>query len=1004
MKKIVRKIGKGMVNVFMSLFLVIVLALNVTLPFTNSVLQGFLGAYSVDKDEKQLNTYLEEGTVLAEQVEAEGLVLVKNDNNSLPLSEDVTKINVFGWASTEWLGSGSGSAQVTGVNTDFLTALEAAGIGYNKEVSNMYENFVSERMYKAALSTYASQLCRLYEPSISNVKYYSEELLQNAKNYSDTAIVVLGRYCGESDDCPNVQYKVNDKGGEEVADSDVVTDESRTYLDISAEEEELLTYVGANFENVIVLVNSTNAMTLGCLERIQGIDSCIIAGTTGTDAATAIPKALYGEISPSGKTVDTYAYDATTAAAYINSGAEGEGVYLDAEGMYPADGLTTNGNVGDSPLYEDVSYVDYAEGIYVGYRWYETADVEGYWSEVDNEYGIGYKGVVQYPFGYGLSYTSFDWEVVSVSPERGTALGKDTEISVTVKVTNTGDVAGKDVVELYFKAPYIAGEIEKSSVELAAFAKTSTLQPADSEEVTLILSAEDMASYDCYDANYNGYKGYELDPGAYQIQLMTDSHTLYSDDSVITYTLSDNIQYSVDSITGAEVSNQFTGEDAADGVSIDGSDSGANIQYVSRADFTGTFPSGKAADRVMTDNLKETNLYTTEMADAWINESDEAIITGVENGLVIYNKDGFTDLAYELGADYDNPQWDALLDQLTIDEMTNLVLHGYSKTSALEKIGKIQTKEYDGPSQMGGFVGGMPGKATGFPNETVIAQTWNIDLAYQVGSIEGLESGENGIEGWYAPSANIHRTALGGRNYEYYSEDGFLSGIMAAHTIMGAKDTGMYCYMKHLIAYEQDTNRDGLYTWMTEQALREIYLVPFQIAIQEGGCTGIMTSYNRLGAIWAGGSEALINNVIRNEIGFKGTVITDFCDHHIYMNMDQALRAGGDLWMDGIMVSSELTCETESNSYQQALRNASKNIIYTWVNAGYTNKVYSETTGDDTLRPVEKKSLSILVKGVIILDIFAVVLGFFWIRGLVKRHKARRAAKFTVSLESTTQQ
>lgn len=993
MKKSMKKIGRIFVNVFMTLLLVIVLVLNVTLPITNPLVEGYLGAYSVDKDKDKLNEYLDKGTKLAEQVEAEGLVLVKNDDETLPLSKDVTKVNVFGWASTDWIGSGSGSAQITGVNTNLLAALEADGIQYNKELSSMYENFLGERPYKAALSMYSSQICRLYEPYISNTKYYSEDLLKNAKDYSDTAIVVLGRYCGESDDCPKVQYKVIDKAGEEVADSDVVTDDSRTYLDISKEEEELLTYVGKSYENVIVVVNNTNAMTLSYVKTIPGIDSCIIAGTTGADAANAIPKVLYGEISPSGKTVDTYAYDQSTAAAYANSGAEGEGMYLEAEGMYPADGKTTNGNVGDKPLYKGVSYVDYTEGIYVGYRWYETADTEGFWADVNNEYGKGYEGVVQYPFGYGLSYTTFDWEIVSTLPVPKATLEKDTEISVTVKVTNTGDVAGKDVVELYYTAPYIAGEIEKSSVELGAFAKTSELQPGDSEEVILTFSAEDMASYDSYDANNNGFSGYELDPGTYQIKLMKDAHTLYSEDSIVEYTLETSIQYELDSVTGTVVSNKFTGEDAADGISIDGSDSNANITYVSRADFKSTFPYEKAADRVMTTNLKETNLYTPAMADAWIDESDEDITTGKDNGLIIYDENGFTDLAYELGADYNNKKWDDLLDQLTINEMNNLVLHGYSKTAALESIGKIQTKDFDGPSQMGGFTGGISGKATGFPNETVLAQTWNTNLAYQFGFIQGLEAGENGIEGWYAPSANIHRTALGGRSYEYYSEDGFLSGVMAANTIMGAKDTGMYCYMKHLIGYEQDTNRDGLYTWMTEQALREIYLVPFQIAIQEGGCTGIMTSYNRLGAIWAGGSEALLTNVIRDEMGFKGTIITDYCDHHIYMNMDQALRAGGDLWMDGMLVTSELTAETESNSYKQTLRQSTKNIIYSWVNAGYTNKVYSDKTGEDVLRPIEKKSISILVKVVIGLDVIAVILGFFWIRGIIKRHKARKASK-----------
>lgn len=997
MKKVLKTIGRIFINVIMTVFLAIVLVLNAVTPFANPILEGFLGAYSVDTDENKLDAYLKEGMSLAEQVEGEGIVLLKNDNRTLPLSEDVKKVNVFGWASTEWIGSGSGSAQITGVTTDFLAALLASGISYNTQLTDMYGEFLAARPYTAALSTYSHQLSRLHEPSVGNENYYPKQMLNDAKDYSDTAIVVLGRYTGESNDCPKVQYKVSAAAGEAVTETDVVTDESRPYLGISTEEEELLTYVGQNFENVIVLVNSTNTMELGFLDTIPGIDACVLAGATGADAATAIPKVLYGEITPSGRTTDTYAYDMATAAAYANSGAEGEGRYLNAEGMYPADGVTTNGNVGDAPLYEGVSFVDYTEGIYVGYRWYETADAEGFWDTVDNVYGTGYDGVVQFPFGYGMSYTSFDWEITDALPS-GTELAEDSQIDVTVKVTNTGDVPGKDVVELYVTPPYIEGGIEKSSVALAAFAKTSELAPGESEEVTLTLTARDMASYDCYDANKNGFCGYELDEGVYELKLMTDSHTLKNDKSVLSYTVGGNIRFTSDETTGANVVNRFTGADAADGISVDGSDSDADITYLTRVDFAGTFESERDADRVMTDNLKETNLYTQEAAEAWIDPSDADITTGADNGLSIYDRNGFTELAYELGADYDNAKWDALLDQLTVDEMENLVMHGYSKTAALPSVGKIQAKEYDGPSQMGGFTG-MVGTCTAFPDATVIAQTWNTELAYRMGYIEGLQAGQQGIEGWYAPSANIHRTPLGGRNYEYYSEDGFLSGIMAAQTVAGAKNTGMYCYMKHLIGYEQDTNRDGLYTWMTEQALREIYLKPFEIAIKDGGLTGIMTSYNRIGAIWAGGSEALLTNVVREEFGFNGTILTDYCDHHIFMNGDQMLRAGGDLWMDGMLVETKMMYETESNSYRQALRESAKHIIYTWLDAAYTNKQYVEETGEDVLRPVEHKSLSILIKLVIVADIIAAVLLFFWIRGIIRRHKKNKAAREVVRVE-----
>ena len=992
-----RKIGRIIIHILMVVVLVLTVVVNAAAVVGRPIADGYLGTYRVKTNEEKLKEYQEEGEEIADQIQGEGIVMVQNENETLPLSKDTKKVNVFGWASTAWLGSGSGSAQIAGVKTDFLKGLEEYGVSYNKELTDMYESFMAERPFANALATYSTQMSRLYEPSINDTSYYSEKMLADAKKYSDTAFVVLGRYSGESNDCPKTQYKITKTSDEGTyKESEVITDDSRTYLDISTEEEELLKYCGENYENVVVVVNYTNALTLGFLETIPGIDSCILVGATGTNAASVIPEVLYGEINPSGKTADTYAYDLSTAAAYTNSGAEGEGMYnnTDGEKLYPADGETTNGNVGDYPLYEGLSYVDYAENIYIGYKWYETADAEGYWDDVNNVYGKGYEGVVQYPFGYGLSYTNFTYELVKSVPEAGSTLSKDGNIEVTVKVTNVGDVAGKEAVELYYTAPYTKGGIEKSSVELAQFAKTDLLEPGESQELTLSFKVEDMASYDCYDANGNGFSGYELDPGAYQISVRENVHEA-KEELTVSYQIEEGIRYETDSVTGAVVENKFTGEDALDGISVDGSDTDSNICYLTRADFKGTFPAEKATDRALTDNAKELNLYTEEMAKEWIDDSDKEIVTGEKNGLTLYDKDGFTDLAYELGADYDSKKWDKLLNQMTVEEMEKLVLHGYCKNYNVDSIGKIHNQEMDGPAQLGGFVPFIgPGKVTtGFPDENVVAQTWNRELAYQLGHITGAQSGETGYEGWYAPSINLHRTPLGGRNYEYYSEDSYLSGSMGAKTVEGALDAGMYCYLKHLIAYEQDSMRDSLYTWMTEQALREVYLKPFKIAIQEGKASGIMTSYNRIGAVWTGGSEALIRNVVREEFGFKGAIITDYSDHHEFMNMDQALRAGGDLWMDGMMNNGAFKCETKSNSYKQALRTASKNIIYMWVNAGYENKTFNKTADTPIIRPVEKKGVSIVTKVQIVFDVIAFALIALWIRSIVKRHKLKKSQK-----------
>lgn len=908
-----------------------------------SILDVFAGGNKVHVDKALVAQTDEYANQLAQQVELESAVLLQNNGSTLPLSADVKQINVFGWASTAWLGGGSGSGGVSRVDTDFLAALKAYSISYNTELTDMYKDFQNGREYTSTLNSWPEQSCRLYEPDISDTSYYTAELLANAKSYSNTAIVVLGRISGESNDATQEQYKRLTKGG------DIVVDDSRTYLDLSTEEEALLAYVGENYENVVVVLNTANVMALGAIETTPGVDTCLMAGFTGQNGASALPLLLWGEVSPSGKTADTWAYDLTTAASYANTGKLGVGAYTGTDGLYPMLDTITNGNLGESNVhYQQVSYVDYTEGIYIGYKWYETADAEGFWDKVSNEYGTGYNGVVQYPFGYGLSYTGFDWEVVQ-APAEGSALDPNGSVTVTVKVTNTGTVAGRDVVELYYTAPYYQDQIEKAYKELAAFAKTDMLQPGESQELELTFQVEDMASYDAYDANRNGFTGYELDAGDYVLSVSRDAHTV---EYVVTCTLSAGAQFADDPVTGLPVTNKFTGADAMDGVSLDGSDSGQNIIYLTRADFAGTFPqiqTGKT--RTMADSVAALNLYTAEMADAWIDSSDTPITTGAANGLKVEENGMLTDLGYQLGSDFDDPRWDALLDQLTIDEMYELVVHGYSHNAALDSIGKTYATEVDGPAQFGGFTGMNAG--TGFPSSSTLAQSWNSALAQEEGRTIGAQGAQRGYSGWYAPAMNMHRSPFNGRNYEYYSEDALLSGILCGSTVKGAKESGIYCYIKHFICNDGESYiyRDSVYTWMSEQALREVYLEPFRIVIENYGATGLMSSYNRIGAVWAGGSTALLTGILRNEWGFQGAVITDYSDHHDYMNGDQMLRAGGDLWMDGF--GGSLKYETQSNSYQQALRGASKHIIYMYLNARAENIDYAKASGNaDTQRPL----------------------------------------------------
>lgn len=928
-----------------------VVAANAAMLLFGDTIDAYLGADSVEITDEQKSAVMDDGRNLARRIEGEGLVLLRNEDDALPLPASTTKVNVFGWASTQWVASGSGSGQVSGTTKGFLDALKDNGIEYNEQLAGMYRDFHGQRAYKSAgaLNSRSTEFCRLYEPSIYDKNCYSDDLLSNAEEYSDTAIVVVGRTAGESIDCPGKQYKICARGG------DVTMDATRGYLELSSEEIALLRYVGSHFEHTIVVVNSTNTMELGELETIPGIDAALLAGPTGEVGADAVVAALKGEVNPSGRTTDTFAYDFSTAASWANSGAMGEGLYTNSRGLYPADG-TKNPNIGADEEYDSLRFVDYVEGIYVGYRWYETADAEGYWNGVSNRFGQGYDGVVQYPFGYGLSYTSFSWEVTSRTPGQGFSVSRDSVYSTTVRVTNTGERAGRDVVQLYCTPPYTKDGVEKASTVLVAYAKTKLLEPGESQEVELSFTLDDVAGYDAYDKNSDGFYGYELDAGAYVVELKRNAHELADCDFARTQlNLRDTVQCGEDLRTGSAVVNRFTGDSAADGVSIDGSNSGANITWLTRADFAGTFPAKCDPDRQIADNVAALNLYGEQDVEADAADYQGLIGQGAYfDGRGSRNKaahqltdDGeLTEFARALGENYNDEGWDALLDDLSVDQMTRLVLHGYISTSSIDDVGKPLTKEVDGPSQVGSF--NQLAMGVGYPSGTVIAQTWNDGLALEYGRQLGREAAAIGVDGLYAPSVNIHRTPLGGRNYEYFSEDALVAGNLAAAIVAGAKQTGTYCYIKHLALNNQDSYRDSLYEWLTEQTLREIYLRPFKLAIEKGGATGLMSAYNRIGATWAGGNKALLTGVLRDEWGFEGAVITDYADHQQYMNADQMLRAGGDLFMDGVFrngqfkygfSAEELSAasgsanEARALSFYTNLRRATKDVLYTWLNA-----------------------------------------------------------------------
>ena len=878
-------------------FIAILLALAIAVPvltcvtFKNSI-SRFLGGIGANELSEET---LSEGAELVEDIAEEGTVLLKNQNGALPLSaEEISRVNVFGWAAYDWMTStyGSGYSNTTLKKSKLFDALDEAGIEYNTTLYNMYKNFYSEttsgwgmsdlREYRGDVAVGTTKKFVLHEPGAA---YYTDEVIREAREFSDVALVVIGRTGAEAADLRLYQEKQIQQDGSDAT----VRDNERTYLQLSTEEEEMIAAAQEACDKVIVLLNTSNTMELGFIDD-EGIDACLLVGLTGLTGVNAVPDLLRGAdeegnlVSPSGRTADTYAYSIASAPSSVNSGYGGATKY--------------NGFTGYQKAYYD-AFIDYYEGIYVGYRYYETAAEEGF---------INYDETVQYPFGYGLSYTSFEWEVTGVEADgpvagEGETLPKDGKISVTVKVHNTGDYPAKEVVQLYYTAPYYDGQIEKSSVVLGDFAKTDVIQPGGDDTVTLEIAVRDMASYDEYDKNDNGFTGYELDGGEYTLSLKKNSHELAvmhaasSTGAQLGFTVpQQGYTYPTDEATGNAVENRFTGDGAIDGYQLDGSQESASIVYLSRADFEGTFPKA-----VVT---RDRNAQAYEIAMAQQPTAEQLKATGygaVEEPWTSVNAD--LTLEDMLDAeDYDSLDWQDFVSQISKPELLELIRNGYFKTAEIQSIGKEEYVDLDGPAGLNTRVTSNTGCSfIAYPCETLIAQTWNEELAYAVGKSVGVEAAEAeaGIMGWYAPGANIHRNPYGGRNAEYYSEDGLLSGRFAAATVKGAKEEGLYCYMKHFVANDSESLREGLYTFMTEQTLREIYLTPYEIAVKEGGSNAIMTAMNRLGATWCGASYALCTQILREEWGFNGTLVTDWVDTGTtYMPVYKGIWAGNDIWLN----------------------------------------------------------------------------------------------------------
>lgn len=882
-------------------------------------------------------------TELVNEITAEGVVLAKDEDNVLPVASG-SKLNVFGWSSTNpcYGGTGSGALNDAYPVTDLLTGLHDAGIETNEELSKFYTDYKADRPSVGMVE----QDWTLPEP---NVNLYTDEMMENAKAFSDTAMVVITRVGGEGADLPTDMASVVDGswirrvaqayGSERgTAYYNGTYDDSLNegndwdkgdhFLQLSNREEDLLDLVTSNFDNVILVYNGANAFQMDFLKDYPQIKGVLLCPGTGQSGFEGFGKVVSGEVNPSGRTADTYVSDLTAAPWWNNFGdfkytntedLNSDASFFDPEGATP-------------------SFVNYVEGIYVGYKFYETAADEGL---------INYDDEVVFPFGYGLSYTSFTKEMSSITSD-------GTNLNFTVTVTNTGSAAGKDVVEIYSNPPYTNGGIEKASANLLDFAKTNELAPGESQTMEFSIPVEDLASYD-----YQTNGCYVLEAGDYIISANNDSHNVADSK---TYTVASDIVYNESNKRSSDAvaaTNEF---DFAEG----------EVTYLSRADGFANYAEATAApaNYEMSDADKavfyNAHSYTESGYEADDDANAEDITTGAKNGLKLV----------ELrGVDYNDPKWDDLLDQMTIDEMQQLIGFGGYQTAAVTSIEKVRTNDCDGPASINNNFTGVG--SVGFPAATLIGMTWSKELAYSFGDSIGEMANEMDTSGWYGPAMNIHRTAFAGRNFEYYSEDGVLSGVMASNAIKGAQEHGVYAYMKHFALNDQEGNRTSMAaTWSNEQAIREIYLKPFEISVKDADSHAVMSSFNYIGNRWAGGCSELLKNVLRGEWGFVGFVETDYFGVYGYMTADQGVRNGSDLML--CTTGNDFNTVTVlTNSSKQALREASKNILYTVVNS----RAYAE----ENLNPGMPKWKIIMIGADVIVALLIVGLEYTAIKGYKKR-------------------
>ena len=778
---------------------------------------------------------------VAVEIEQEGIVLLKNVDDTLPLAGK--KVNVFGAASVVPLLGGAGSGAITTHNpVYFYEALDEAGIAYNKELMELYDEYCSSDEILKTGSTVFNNLLQLLLAKSSlnemNPDNLTDDVMARAKAFSDTAIIVIGRTSAEN------------------------TDLTPEILSLSETERAMVDKVASTFSDVIVLFNIGNVMEMGFLDEYESIKAAAIFWIPGEFGMRAVGQMLKGEVNPSGRLADNIAY-----SIYDHPSTQNFGTYKYDGGEY---------------------YVEYQEGIYVGYRYFETFA----------------KDKVQYPFGYGLSYTTFSKEIVSKSTENG-------KIRVDVNVTNTGDVSGKDAVQIYYSAPY-TGKIEKSAIVLGGYEKTKLLAPNESEIVTVEFDINDMASYD----RFNN-EAWVLEKGDYQIIL---GENVREHIDTFTFTLAEEIVIKTDNNSGNEIKNLFN--DAYSGFTI-----------LSRADAVATYPA--ARQLVKTDSIKNADKYPAATKEGTAPKMGVTYSTGVITLQDVYENEELMD---------------AFLDQLTLDEMINLVARGGYQTHGIERLGVPQTWDNDGPSSIKGAHGiAYTDSGTAYPCATTIACTWNKELANKMGDSVGIEARSIGTDIWYAPGVNIHRNPMGGRNFEYFSEDPVLSGTMGAEIINGAWGQGLVTTIKHFVMNDQESQRAGVFTWADEQTMREIYLKAFEIPVKKSACHGVMSAYNRIGTDWCGASSELLKDLLRKEWGYEGYVVSDYSNNFVgngYMSPVLAIYNGNDTMLTGVwflnmpshIAAIEMQYYADPIGFGTAMREACRNIL----NAKMKTKAFLE--------------------------------------------------------------